>query len=96
MAVALHLEADGKTCASAKVVVGAVSEGPLQASDAARTLVGQVLDVQRISKAADDASAAINPLPPPGLTRSNLKENIRVHLRRTFTAAFDRACGQSV
>jgi 4-hydroxybenzoyl-CoA reductase beta subunit len=96
MAVALHLEADGKTCASAKVVVGAVSEGPLQASVAVQALVGQVLDVQRLSKAADDASAEINPLPHHGLTRSYLKENIRVHLRRTFTAAFDRACGQSV
>jgi CO/xanthine dehydrogenase FAD-binding subunit len=96
MAVALHLEADGKTCASAKVVVGAVSEGPLQASVAAQALVGQVLDVKRLSKAADDASAEINPLPHHGLTRSYLKENIRVHLRRTFTAALDRACGQSV
>jgi CO/xanthine dehydrogenase FAD-binding subunit len=94
MAVTLYLEDDGRTCSAARVVAGAVSEGPLQASDTVRALVGKALDAKLLSRAADDASKEINPLPHHGYTRSYLRENIRVHLRRTFSAALERACGQ--
>ena len=93
IAVALCLENDGKTCAAARIVVGAVSEGPLRASATERLLVGQVLDAQRLAKAADDAAGEITPLPHHGFTRSYLSENIRVHLRRTLLAALERTGG---
>lgn len=94
LAVVLYLEADGNTCAAARIVVGAVSEGPLRASATEQALVGQVLDAQRLSKAADDASKEISPLPHHGFTKRYLRENIRVHLRRTFAVALERACGE--
>ena len=37
MAVALRLADDGKTCADARIVVGAVREGPVRASAAERS-----------------------------------------------------------
>ncbi len=95
LAVVLHLEADGQTCAAARIVVGAVAEGPVQASAAAQALVGQVLDGPRLAQAADAASQEISPLPHHGFTRSYLRENIRVHLRRTLAAALQRAGGAS-
>jgi len=95
IAVTLCLERDGKTCAAARIVVGAVSEGPLRASATERALVGHVLDAQRLAQAADEAGKEIKPLPHHGFTRSYLSENIRVYLRRTLLAALERACGQS-
>jgi 4-hydroxybenzoyl-CoA reductase subunit beta len=93
MAVTLRLEPDGKTCAAARIVVGAVSEGPLRALAAEQALVGQVLDVPRLQKAADAAVQEINPLPHHGFTRSYLTDNIQVYLRRILIAAFERASG---
>ncbi len=93
MAVTLRLEDDGETCAAARIVVGAVSEGPLRASSAERKLVGKALTAELLSEAADDASDEINPLPHHGFTRNYLRENIRVYLRRTLTAALERASG---
>lgn len=93
IAVVLNLEDDGKTCADARIVVGAVSGGPLRASTAERSLVGRVLDTQRLSEAADSAGQELNLLPHHGFSRSYLNENIRVHLRRTLNIAFQRAIG---
>ncbi len=93
IAVALWLENDRKTCAGARIVVGAVSEGPLRALATEKSLVGQVLNADLLWKAADDASNEINPLPHHGFTRNYLNENIRVYLRRTLITAFERAYG---
>lgn len=96
IAVALCLEPDGKTCAVARIVVGAVSEGPFRALTTEKTLVGKVLNEDLLSKAADDASNEVNPLPHHGFSRNYLKENIRVYLRRTLITAFERASGKYV
>jgi 4-hydroxybenzoyl-CoA reductase beta subunit len=95
IAVALYLEDDNQTCASARIVVGAVSEGPLRASTTEQALVGQRLDEQHLSKAAEEIGKEIKPLPHHGFTSSYLRENIQVHLRRTLAAAFERACGST-
>ncbi len=91
MAVTLQLAADGMSCAAARIVVGAVSEGPLRATATERSLVGQLLDKARLTKAADDASREINPLSHHGSTKNYLRENIRVYLRRTLAVALERA-----
>lgn len=91
MAVTLQLESDGMTCAAARIAVGAVSEGPLRAVVTEQSLVGQVLNVARLSKAADAAVKEIRLLPHHGSTKDYLQENIRVYLRRTLTAALERA-----
>jgi CO/xanthine dehydrogenase FAD-binding subunit len=93
-AVSMRLEADGKTCAAARIVVGAVSEGPLRALATEKALVGTVLNEELLSMAADAAGNEINPLPHHGFTRSYLSDNIRVYLRRTLITAFDRASGK--
>lgn len=90
MAVTLNLEADGKTCADVRIVLGAISEGPLRAAATERSLVGDVLDAARLERAADDAAKEISPLPHHGFTKKYLRDNVRVHLRRTLAAALDR------
>ena len=91
MAVALRLADDGRTCADARIVVGAVREGPVRASAAERALAGAVLDNERLASVAGDASKEINPLPHHGFTRRHLMDNIRVYLRRTLARAVERA-----
>jgi CO/xanthine dehydrogenase FAD-binding subunit len=94
IAIALRLENDNKTCSVARIVVGAVSGGPLRALATEQALVGQVLDEDSLSRAADVAGNEINPLPHHGFTRNYLKENIRVYLRRTLGVALARARGE--
>lgn len=94
IAVALRLDPDGKTCSDARIIVGAVSGGPLRALAAERALVGKVLNEDLLALAADDAGSEISPLPHHGFTRNYLSENIRVYVRRTLITAFERACGK--
>ncbi len=90
IAVALRLADDGKTCAEARIVVGAVREGPVRASAAERALAGAALDDERLASAAGEASREINPLPHHGFTKRHLMDNIRVYLRRTLAKAVER------
>ncbi len=91
IAVALRLAEDGKTCADARIVIGAVREGPVRASAAERALARAVLDDERLASVAGEASKEINPLPHHGFTRRHLMDNIRVYLRRTLAQAVERA-----
>ncbi len=91
IAVALRLAEDGKTCADARIVVGAVREGPVRASAAEEALTGKVLDDERLASVAGDASKEINPLPHHGFTRRHLMDNIRVYMKRTLARAVERA-----
>jgi 4-hydroxybenzoyl-CoA reductase beta subunit len=91
IAVALRLAEDGMTCADARIVVGAVREGPVRASATERSLKGAVLDEKRLAQVATEASKEINPLPHHGFTKRHLMDNIRVHLRRTMARAVERA-----
>ena len=91
IALALQLAEDGKTCADARIVIGAVREGPVRAVRAERLLKGEVLDEERLAQAAAEASKEINPLPHHGFTKRHLMDNIRVYLRRTLTQALERA-----
>ena len=91
IAVALQLAEDGKTCADARIVVGAVREGPVRALAAERTLVGAALDDGRLKTVASEASKEINPLPHHGFSKRHLMDNIRVYLRRTLAQAVERS-----
>ncbi len=91
IAVALRLAQDGKTCTDARIVIGAVREGPVRAAAAERSLKGAVLDQERLAQAAAKASKEINPLPHHGFTKRHLMDNIRVYLRRTLVQALERA-----
>lgn len=89
--LALQLAEDGRTCADARIVIGAVREGPVRPAAAERSLTGAVLDEARLAQAAAEASKEVNPLPHHGFTRRHLMDNIRVYLRRTLAQALERA-----
>jgi len=93
IAVTLALADDGKTCAGARIAVGAVRERPVRASAAERVLAGAVPEDARLAEAAAAAAKEVNPLPHHGFTKRYLMDNIRVHLRRTLARALERARG---
>ena len=94
VAVALQLADDAKTCTDARIVVGAVREGPVRAVAAETSLKGVALDEKRLAQAAAEAAKEIKPLPHHGFTKRHLTDNIRVYLRRTMAQAVARARGQ--
>ncbi len=87
IAVTLTVEEDGVTCAGARIVFGAVGEGPLRPSATEAGLRGGTLDQQTLTRAAAEASREINPLPHHGFNKGYLRDNIRVHLRRALERA---------
>lgn len=93
IAVTLRLDGDGKTCSDARIVFGAIDEGPVRAVETEKTLIGAPLDKAKLAQAAKEASREIRPLPHHGFTKRHLHENIRINLQRTFLRALDRARG---
>lgn len=91
IAVALQLAEDGKTCAGARIAIGAVREGPVRPAAAERSLQGALLDEARLARVAAAASKEVNPLPHHGFSKRHLMDNIRVYLRRTLAQALERA-----
>ncbi|HEY5898113.1 MAG TPA: FAD binding domain-containing protein [Burkholderiales bacterium] len=89
-AVWLRLEADRKTCAEARIALGAVRERPLRAPKAERVLVGSPLDKARLTQAALEAAKEANPLPHHGFTKRHLTDNLKVYVRRTLEQALER------
>jgi 4-hydroxybenzoyl-CoA reductase beta subunit len=90
-AVSLRLEADGRTCAEARIALGAVRERPVRAPKAERLLAGSVPDEARLVQAATAAATEVNPLPHHGFTKRHLTDNLKVYLRRTLGQALERA-----
>ena len=91
IAVTLQLAEDGRTCADARIVIGAVRERPVRPTAAERALAGAVLDDAALAQAAAAAAKEVNPLPHHGFTKRYLMDNIRVYLRRTLARALERA-----
>ena len=90
-AVSVRTEDDGKTCAEARIALGAVRERPVRALEAERLLAGAVLDKARMARAASEAAKEVNPLPHHGFTKRHLMDNLKVYLRRTLEQALERA-----
>lgn len=91
LAATLELSEDGRTCAGARIAIGAVREKPVRASSAERLLTGARLHDERLAAAAAESARESNPLPHHGFTKRYLVDNIRVHLRRALAAALERA-----
>jgi 4-hydroxybenzoyl-CoA reductase beta subunit len=89
-AVSLRLEADGRTCAEARIALSAVRERPLRALRAERVLVGSLLDKARLAQAAMEAAKEANPLPHHGFTKRHLTDNLKVYVRRALEQALER------
>jgi 4-hydroxybenzoyl-CoA reductase beta subunit len=90
-AVCLRLEDDGRTCAEARIALGAVRERPVRAPKAEGLLAGCAPDQARLAQAATAAAAEANPLPHHGFTKRHLTDNLKVYLRRTLEQALERA-----
>ncbi len=93
MAVTVVLEEDGRICADARIVFGAIGEGPLRPREAETALRGVELDDDILARVATEASHEINPLPHHGYTKRYLRDNVRVYLRRSLESARARAGG---
>jgi CO/xanthine dehydrogenase FAD-binding subunit len=92
-AVCLRMEDDGRTCAEARIALGAVRERPVRATRAEGMLQGAALDPARLARAAAEASKEIDPLPHHGISRRHLMDNLKIYLRRTLEQALERAHG---
>lgn len=91
VAATVTLAEDGRTCEGARIVLGAVGQGPVRPAAAEAALAGAVLDDTRIAAAAEAASREITPLPHSGFTTADLREAIRIHLRAALEDARTRA-----
>jgi CO/xanthine dehydrogenase FAD-binding subunit len=90
MAVRVALAPDG-TCADARIALGAIRERPVRACAAERLLAGAVPEDGLFARAAAEAAREANPLPHHGFSKRGLTDAIRVHLRRTLSAAVECA-----
>jgi 4-hydroxybenzoyl-CoA reductase beta subunit len=90
VAATLRLDADKKQCTDARIVIGAVREGPVRAKAAEQALVGSALDEAALATAAK-AVADVNPLPHHGFTKSYIVDSLRVYLRRVLAQVVERA-----
>ncbi|MEZ5787655.1 MAG: FAD binding domain-containing protein [Xanthobacteraceae bacterium] len=95
IAVALSLESGRLACADARIVIGAIRERPVRAREAERALIGQPFDDTLVAAAVAATVDEAKPLPHHGFTRSYLIDTLRVHLRRAFVRAVERARAQS-
>lgn len=93
MAVTLTLDADGATCGGARMVIGAVREKPIRLTATEQAMTGAKLDEAKIAELAGAAAKEINPLPHHGFTKSYIRDNIKIHLRRALSEAIARARG---
>ena len=91
VAARVALGEDGETCADARIVIGAVSEGPSRARGAESALVGAAPTPEAIAAAASAAVAECRFLPHHNFSVEYLKQNAEVYLRRILSDAFGRA-----
>jgi CO/xanthine dehydrogenase FAD-binding subunit len=90
--IALQLAEDGETCSWAKIIYGAVGQGPLRPTTTEISMKSAVLDPPLIAVAA---SQEISPLPHHGFNKGYLRENIRVYTERSLVRAIARARDKS-
>lgn len=86
VAVALNF-ADGGTCKSARIVLGAVSSQPLLISGAAEMLVGERITQKLVQDVAELAAKSAKPLDNTDMALSYRKKVARVYIERALTEA---------
>ncbi len=89
--IALQMEEDGETCANAKIIYGAIGEGPLRPTATESSMSGAKIDAVQI---AHDASQEVTPLPHHGFKKGYLRDNIKVNTERLLIRAIERAQGK--
>ena len=94
-AVSLNLDAAGK-CVNACVSLGAVAATALVVADAAKALVGTMVDAAAIDKAAAACAAACKPIDDKRGTKEFRIKIASVLAKRTIANALARAQGKTV
>ena len=89
--VALALAEDGKTCAGARVGVGAASPAPVRASGAEEVLKGQEVSEDLLRAAAERAADGIEPIDDVRGPASYRLEMVKVFFRRAAEKALASA-----
>jgi len=85
----IDLAADGRTCAGARIVVGAVTAAPMRARLAEQALIGRELNRAMIPDVARQVPAEVRPLPHHGYSAGYLKQCLEVQARRALTRALE-------
>jgi 4-hydroxybenzoyl-CoA reductase subunit beta len=83
VAASVDLATDG-TCTDARIVLGAVASHPVEATEAARCLIGRRLTPERIEEAAAAAYGSAKPLDNTDLTLAYRKRMTRVFVSRAL------------
>lgn len=84
------IAADGR-CASARVGLVSVGDGPVLAGDVEKPLVGEEPSPERIRAAAEAAARAVDPPSDIHASSAYRRRLVEVLVRRTLTGAFRRA-----
>lgn len=87
IAVTILLDDGLETCRSARIVVGAVRERPVRLAKTEAAMVGSVIDKNAIAEIAAAATKELNPIPHHGFTKSYIRDDFTVKLRRTLDSA---------
>jgi CO/xanthine dehydrogenase FAD-binding subunit len=90
VAAVLDLEEDGRTCAQARIAVGAVSAAPMRAMKTESYLKGQRLSDSLFSEAAQRVVDEARLVPHHGYSHAYLSEALRVQCRRVLASAAER------
>ena len=93
VAVAVHVELDGKKIARAGIGLTAVGENNIKATEAERALVGKEPTDESIKEVARLAAEAAQPKDDVRGTAAYKKDVVRVFVQRGLRTALDRARG---
>jgi len=85
-AVVLNMNGDG-VCRKARVVLGAIDPGPMEASKAEEALQGRKIDGGSIEEAAEEAFQAAHPVANLSIDYGYRRRMIRVLLKRAVIQA---------
>ncbi len=87
VAAVLDLEEDAKTCAQARITVGALACGPRRALKGEATLAGKELSNALFLEVGDVIVKEITPIPHHGYSAAYLTECVRVGILRVLESA---------
>ncbi len=93
VAAVLSLDLDGEVCRDIRLCAGAISERPVDLSEAARELIGQRIDADRLDAAASAAAGSAEPRGDERGSSAYRKEMVRVLSKRALRHAWERGRG---